>query len=121
MSSGEAELAGIVKAASEGLGLRSLHIDHGLQISFELHADSSAAIGMAERVGIGRVRHIDVGQLWVQQRLRHKDFKLHKCLGTNNPADILTKHVARILLDALLSRLGVCFELGRAASAPELV
>ena len=53
LSSGEAELAGIVKAASEGLGLRSLHVDLGLQIDFELHADSSAAIGMAERVGVG--------------------------------------------------------------------
>ena len=35
----------------------------------ELHTDSSAAKGMANRKGLGKVRHIEVSQLWVQQEV----------------------------------------------------
>ena len=30
--------------------------------------DSCAALGIAERTGIGRVRHLDVGLLWIQEK-----------------------------------------------------
>ena len=121
LSSGEAELAGVVKAAGEALGMRSLCRDLGMDLSLHVFADSTAAIGICERSGVGRVRHIDVAQLWVQQKLKWKEFRLSKCLGTDNPADVLTKHVARVLLDGLLPRIGVKVEAGRAASAPHLV
>ena len=65
LSSGEAELAGIVKAVSEGLGLRSLSADLGITAELEVHADASAAIGICRRNGIGRVRHLSVGQLCI--------------------------------------------------------
>ena len=64
LSSGEAELGGVVKAATEGIGLQSLAQDLGLDFSLQLYADSSAAIGICRRSGIGRVRHLEVGQLW---------------------------------------------------------
>merc|ERR1712004_369930 len=65
LSYGEAELGGVVKAAAEGIGLQSLAQDLGLDFSLQLYADSSAAIGICRRTGIGRVRHLAVGQLWV--------------------------------------------------------
>ena len=70
LSSGEAELAGVVRGASEGCGLQSLAADLGVALQFSIHADSSAAIGICRRAGIGRVRHLAVSQLWVQERLR---------------------------------------------------
>ena len=121
LSSGEAELAGVVKAACESLGLRSLCRDLGMELSLHIYADSTAAIGICQRSGVGRVRHIDVAQLWVQQKLKRKKFLLSKCLGADNPADILTKHTARALLEGLLPRIAVRSEAGRAASAPELI
>ena len=68
LSSGEAELAGIVKATAEALGLQSLGADLGLTIGIQVYADSAAAIGICRRSGIGRVRHLAVGQLWVQEK-----------------------------------------------------
>jgi len=121
LSSGEAELAGIVKAAGESLGLRSLCEDLGLTGKVDLYADSSAAIGICQRSGIGRVRHLDVAQLWIQERIRAKEFGLHKWPGADNPADILTKHVCRAILDSHLETLCIDSIRGRADIAPDLI
>ena len=118
LSSGEAELAGVVRGASEGCGLQSLAADLGVALKFSIHADSSAAIGICRRTGRGKVRHLAVSQLWVQERLRAGSFTLHKVAGDSNPADILTKVVARTLLDRHLGRMAVLRETGRAATAP---
>ena len=56
LSSGEAELYGVVKGATEALGLRSLAQDLGIgTLEIHLHADSSAAIGICNRSGIGKL------------------------------------------------------------------
>jgi hypothetical protein len=120
LSSGEAELAGVVRGASEGCGLQSLAADLGIKLKISIHADSSAAIGICRRSGIGRVRHLAVSQLWVQERLRAGSFSLHKVAGDSNPADIFTKMVARALLDRHLDRIAMLREAGRAASAPKV-
>ena len=120
LSSGEAELAGIVKGSSEALGLRSLCSDLGITTDLHVYADSSAAIGICRRSGIGRVRHLATGQLWVQERIRCKDFTLHKVLGTENPADAFTKFVPRDLLDQHMATMGLSRETGRAATAPQI-
>ena len=76
------------------MALRSLGWDMGMSVTLTLHTDSSAAKGIAEREGIGRVRHLEVGVLWIQERIKAADFKLRKVLGTENPGDLLTKHLA---------------------------
>ena len=111
LSSGEAELAGVVRGASEGCGLQSLAADLGITLKFSIHADSSAAIGICRRSDIGRVRHLAVSQLWVQERLRAGSFTLHKVAGDENPADILTKAVASASRPASLP--AVCASRGR--------
>eukprot|EP00969_Alexandrium_andersonii_P049346 2166060-Alexandrium_andersonii.AAC.1 len=63
LSSGEAELAGIVEGAAEGLGLTAIAQDLGFAAPLEVCAGSSEAIGICRRAGVGRVRHLAVGQL----------------------------------------------------------
>ena len=46
---------------------------------------------MASRTGLGKVRHMEVSYLWVQQALKDKKFMLKKIPGLINPGDILTK------------------------------
>jgi hypothetical protein len=120
LSSAEAELTGIVKGAGEALGLKSLAGDLGIDLSLEVHADSAAAIGICRRAGIGRVRHLAVGQLWAQERLRMKDFRLFKVKGQENPADVLTKHLGRDILDGHLVRMGTARWPGRPKAAPQI-
>ena len=53
LSSAEAELYGPVKASSEGLGVRSLCKDFGCNLQIRVYSDSSAALGIIHRKGLG--------------------------------------------------------------------
>jgi hypothetical protein len=119
LSSGEAELCGIVKGTAEALGIQSLGRDLGIEMEVSVHTDSSAAAGICRRSGIGRVRHLAVGQLWVQEGLRRGDFRLYKVAGVDNPADLLTKHLSREVIDRHLETLSLIRQEGRAETAPE--
>ena len=59
LSSGEAELYAMTMACSEALGLVAVAKDFGEVTRPIVHVDASAAIGIAQRKGIGRVRHLD--------------------------------------------------------------
>jgi hypothetical protein len=118
LSSGEAELGAVVRGFSEVLGLQSVARDLGVELQPEVHADSSAAIGICRRCGIGKVRHLAVAQLWVQDLVRSKACRLHKVLGTENPADLMTKPLPRVEIDSHLERLGLSRATGRAETAP---
>jgi hypothetical protein len=119
LSSGEAELGAVVRGFSEVLGIQSVARDLGAELSPEVHADSSAAIGICQRSGIGKVRHLAVAQLWAQDLVRSKACRLYKVLGTENPADLLTKPLARAEIDGHLARLGLSRASGRAETAPQ--
>ena len=120
LSSGEAEPGGICKGASIGLGLQSIARDLGFEWRLAVHSDASAAIGICRRKGLGKIRHLAVADLWIQDKTRAKDFELAKILGADNPADILTKYVPREVLEKHLITMQCRFEDGRAASAPAI-
>ena len=120
LSSGEAELAGVVKGTSEVLGLQSVAADMGIKLVAHVRADSSAALGICQRSGIGKVRHLAVAQLWVQEKVKNREILLHKVVGTENPADLLTKHLARPDVHKCLAKVGLRPEAGRPTSAPEV-
>ena len=58
--------------------------------------------------------------MWIQDRLAAGDFRLSKVVGSENPADVLTKAVDRACLEKHLSRLLLHNEQGRAASAAQI-
>ena len=121
MSSGEAEFYGAVKGASAGLGMRALYADIGYTLPLRLWTDSSAAIGIASRQGLGKVRHIECTSLWLQQRLRQKDLVIRKIAGEANPADLYTKYLeSKQKIEQLVGLFGGEFREGRAESAPQL-
>ena len=107
LSSGEAELGGICRGASIGLGLQSLALDLGISLDLEVLTDATAAIGICRRRGLGKIRHLATADLWVQDRVRRGDFKLTKVLGTENPADMLTKHISRDVMLRHMERVGI--------------
>ena len=118
LSSGEAELKGIVKGAAEGLGIQSVGRDLRLEHSVDIYTDSSAAMGMVARKGIGRVRHVEVGELWIQDAVKSKVLIVNKIEGEYNPADILTKHVDAGKIQQHCHSTGLMPEWGRPESAP---
>jgi hypothetical protein len=121
LSSAEAELIAAVKGAAEGLAVRSLVQDFGRDCALRIHVDSSAAIGICRRTGVGKVRHLDTRLLWIQELVRDGTLEVIKIAGIINPADLMTKHLAAEAISANLARLG-CFECaGRSELAPRCI
>ena len=70
---------------------KELGIEVG-DLSVEIATDSSGAKSFASRRGSGRIRHIEVKWLWLQQAVADGRFRMTKVAGAKNPADILTKY-----------------------------
>ena len=71
----------------------------GVTVGIEVNTDASAAKGIALRRGMGKIRHIEVNQLWVQDAVARGILKIRKIATGENPADHLTKY---------LSHWGIC-------------
>ena len=100
--------------------MQSTAKDLGLDISVRIHTDACSAIGIARRRGLGKIRRLDVEDLWVQQKIHDRTVDLVKVLGAQKPANILTKYVAADLLNEMLQKIGMVYMDGRASAAPEL-
>jgi hypothetical protein len=121
LSSGEAEYYGLVKAGGAGLGHQSLMKDIGLDLPVTAWTDSSAAIGISTRSGLGKLRHLETHTLWLQEKVRTGAIIVKKVRGEVNPADLFTKHLpSREKVHQLLGLFGCEYRTGRAASAPSL-
>ena len=66
----------------------------GLVLKVRLHLDSTAAKGIAQRRGVGKIRHLAVQTLWLQEVVQKKGVDIFKVAGGENPADLGTKHLA---------------------------
>lgn len=93
LSSGEAELMALVKAASEAIGMAQLAMGWGLHLEISVHVDSTAALAVAARKGNGKLRHVRIGHLWVQELAEAEAVAFRKVRGTENPADLMTKYL----------------------------
>ena len=121
LSSGEAELGAVVKGACEGLGVQSALKDLGFVVKVHLRSDATAAIGIVERLGLGKVRHLAVADLWVQQALRDGRIRVSKVKGADNQADAMTKPLDEQTLWRHMEAIGLWRSTGRAQVAPQAV
>ena len=93
LSSGEAEYYGLVKGGAAGLGHQAIMSDLGINFPVRLWTDSSAALSIAKRSGLFRIRHLDTHTLWLQEKVRTKAVEVRKVKGAENPAALFTKHL----------------------------
>ena len=114
LSSGEAELVAAVKASTELIGVIQLAAEWGRRIGGAVYVDSSAALGVVHRRGNGKMRHVKVGQLWIQEQAEEGSLAYRKVRGDTNPSDMLTKYVSRPLLERHTAAVGFAPREGRA-------
>ena len=101
------------------MGIRHYSRTSASNCPLRVWTDSSAAIGICSRQGLGKLRHLDTHTLWIQQAVRTKRVDLRKVDGECNPADILTKHsISRQRLESLITLYSCKYLGGRAATAP---
>ena len=114
LSSGEAELNGALKGGCELLGAQHLCTDFGLHVGLEMHGDSTACRGMLHREGVGRMKHVEVKQMWLQGHIASGKIKFRQVPREQNTADAFTKHWTS---DAAKHFAGISFEASGVDSA----
>ena len=72
-----------------------------------LYTDISAATGIIQRQGCGKVKHLDVKSLWLQERESTADLEVIKVPRLENCSDLLTHHYTEAEADLHLSRMCV--------------
>ena len=120
LSSGEAELTAAVKCSCELIGLIQMSLDWGMKLEGEIYVDSSAALGVVARRGAGKLRHVRVGQLWIQEKAENGELVYRKVKGINNPADSLTKSLSGPDIARYMTMMGVASSSGRAEMGLQL-
>ena len=104
-SSGEAELYACNLGASKGLGLQTVMKELGWHYEVKVQVDANATIGTLHRRGLGRLRHVEVEELWLQQEISKGKVSVTKIKGTENTADIGTKPVKKEAAEYLLKKM----------------
>eukprot|EP00929_Paragymnodinium_shiwhaense_P078530 TRINITY_DN40723_c0_g1_i2.p1 TRINITY_DN40723_c0_g1~~TRINITY_DN40723_c0_g1_i2.p1 ORF type:complete len:1143 (+),score=216.24 TRINITY_DN40723_c0_g1_i2:67-3429(+) len=107
LSVAEAELNSILSGACETLGLKMLLEETGRSAFAAIRSDSSAGISIASRLGQGRLKHLEIKQLAVQDWVRKGLIKMTKVDTAHNHADILTKNLPHKLHDYHREALGM--------------
>ena len=67
--------------------------DFGIDLPITILTDASAAKGIASRKGLGKVRHIEVNQFGVQEKVATGEITIKTISTKDNLADASTKHV----------------------------
>ena len=108
LSSGEAELLAATSTLCDALFVRQLLAFISDEEPPQVHhfLDASAAKGIMERSGVGRVRRLSVRVLWSQQLVAEKVIALHKVATSINVADLNTKGLSRSRVLMLLHIIG---------------
>ncbi len=120
LSLGEPEFYGIVEASTLCIGIKSLMEDLGLLVEVQVNTNSSAARRNTSRKSAGRVRHVEVQELWIQEKVQRGELSIIKVRGEDNVADGLTKHVDLSKLEKYMNECGYTFRDGRHDLCPYL-
>ena len=120
LSSAESEFHATLKAAVEGLGMITMASGFGDDYRVRLHVDASAALGVIQRKGVGKIRHLHAGSLWIQEQQVRNSIMFAKVKGTENPSDLFTKYLSREVIDGHLKSLRAEKTEGRADKAAQL-
>ena len=92
----------------------------GVGAEVELRTDSRAGKGVASRRGTGKVKHMHICYLWLQEKVERGEVHVVKVGGMGHRADALTKYVDGARLREMLGRMGWRAESGRSELTPSV-
>ena len=102
-SSAEAEYLSLTGATSEALNIHSaIRFLTAAPVVLKAFTDCSACRGICARQGAGRIKHLAVRLLWLQQAIRAGRLTVHSVPTQQNPADIGTKPLTAKRIQLLL-------------------
>ena len=108
LSSGEAEFYALTRGAAAGImSKRVWQIIGYANIGLKIKTDSTAAKGIASRKGVGKVKHLSLKELWVQDYLQRGEFTVEKEPTVSNWADLNTKSLSGPRIAELLRNMPI--------------
>ena len=118
LSSGEAELKAINRAAAGGIQTREVMEAMGMgPLELWLLSDSSAGRAMVQRRGAGKVRHLEAKELWLQEKVRRKQVVIKATRSEDNIADLGTKYLEEERAKKLVAGSGMQWSKGSMAAS----
>ena len=109
LSSAEAEFYALVDAVLRAKWALSVLSELGVPVSAvaEAWTDSSAAKSFVSKRGLGKMRHLELRDLWLQREVGNGKVVVQKAAGERNPADAMTKFLSWQELQNKLQRLSI--------------
>ena len=108
LSSCESEYTAMVGGAADMLYVgAALEFLSGEESSLHLFCDSSSARQLASRRGCGKIRHLQLKLLWLQDKLAAAAFQLHPVPTKENLSDLMTKSLRAERVAYLLYHFGM--------------
>ena len=114
LSSGEAELCAHSAGLAEAFGIHYVLLEFGIQTHIVGKCDSAAARGKANRSGTGRLKHLELKQIWIQKYVRgpllytSSGFRIKRIHQTGLERNISSEfhgHIAQLRQDFLQPRI----------------
>ena len=104
LSSAEAEFYAMVDGVLRAKWAQTVLCELGVPASpvAEVRVDSSVAKSFVSKRGLGKMRHLEIRDLWLQREVGDGRVVVSKVLGSSNPADTMTKFLTH---DEISSRL----------------
>ncbi len=109
MSIAGAEFYAMIEATIRAKGLLSTMEEMGYPASgvIKLYTGNSAAKSFVSRRGIGKMRHSEIRDLWLQREVGLGNVVVLKIDGAKNPADLMTKYVKSREIKERLETMGI--------------
>ena len=73
-----------------------------MDIQITLFSDSMSACKLTAKRGPGRMRHMDIKRLWLQEEVRAGRIVIDRIATNVNIADLMTKYIDKNRLETLL-------------------
>ena len=97
----------MASGCSEARFAQNLLEELGMPARLHLSTDSTSAIDLAFRHGVGRVRHLGVRQTWLQEELRAERITIGYVPAATNVADLFTKVLTKPVFERWRALIGI--------------
>ena len=97
MATGSAEAE--LYAGNQSMGVQAFANDLGRAVAIWLHIDSTVALSIISRTGIGKAEHIEIQHLWLEEAVRNNRLKVEK-IPSKTTSSSAGQYNTRWLLDA---------------------
>lgn len=110
----------MMKAAQESLGMAAMAKELLMDCKIKIVVDASAALGVAQIQGLGNIRQLQTGSLWIHEQELKRATQMNKVKGTDNCSDIPANNVWREVLGRHAAEMPMEYRDGRAEKAVQL-